>query len=230
MKASDIMTTQVVTVTPDTTVRGLAELLASRGISAAPVVDAKGELVGIVSEGDLVRRSELQTQRTRSWWLALFTSGAAQAQDFIKANASKVADIMTHEVVTVSPDAPLAEIARLLEKNAIKRVPVVSNGKLAGIVSRANLVQALASLETKPIPQVSPTDAEIRTRVLQRLKNEPWANTSLLNILVSDGVVDLWGIVQTLTEKEAVRIAAETTAGVRSVNDHLALRPVEAGT
>lgn len=230
MKASDIMTTQVVTVTPDTTVRGLAELLASRGISAAPVVDAKGELVGIVSEGDLVRRSELQTQRTRSWWLAMFTSGPAQAQDFIKANASKVADIMTHEVVTVSPDAPLAEIARLLEKNAIKRVPVVSNGKLAGIVSRANLVRALASLETKPIPQVSPTDAEIRTRVLQRLKNEPWANTSLLNIIVSDGVVDLWGIVQTLPEKEAVRIAAETTAGVRSVNDHLALRPIEAGT
>lgn len=150
MNARDIMTAHVITVTPDTTVRELAELLAARGISAVPVVGPKGELVGIVSEGDLVRRSELHTARTRSWWLDMFASEQSLAQDFIKTHAVMVADIMTRDVITVSPDASLSEVARLLEKHTIKRVPVVSNRQLVGIISRANLVQALASLEAKP--------------------------------------------------------------------------------
>lgn len=230
MYARDIMTPHVVTVTPNTTVKELAETLAARGISAVPVVGPKGELVGIVSEGDLVRRSELHTARTRSWWLNLFTSEYASAQDFIKTHAVRVADIMTRDVITVGPDAPLSEVARLLEKHTIKRVPVVSNRQLVGIISRANLVQALASLEAKPHLQLSPTDTEIRSRIVRQLENEPWAHTSLLNVLVSDGVVDLWGIVQTSVEKNAVRVAAEATQGVRAVNDHLVLRPIESGT
>jgi CBS domain-containing protein len=230
MNARDIMTAHVVTVTPTTTVRELAGLLATRRISAVPVVGSKGELVGVVSEGDLVRRRELQTARTRSWWLDLFVSEQGLAQDFIKTHAVKVADIMTRDVITVGPEASLSEVARLLEKHAIKRVPVVSNRQLIGIISRANLVQALASLEAKPHLQLSPSDAEIRSRIVRRLENEPWAHTSLLNVLVNDGIVDLWGIVQTSVEKNAVRIAAEATEGVRAVNDNLVLRPIESMT
>jgi CBS domain-containing protein len=230
MNARDIMTAHVITVMPTTTVRELAELLATRGISAVPVVGSKGELVGVVSEGDLVRRRELQTARTRSWWLDLFASEQGLAQDFIKSHAVKVADIMTRDVITVGPEASLSEVARLLEKHAIKRVPVVNNRQLVGIISRANLVQALASLEAKPHLQLSPTDAEIRNRIVRRLEDEPWARTSLLNVLVNDGIVDLWGIVHTSVEKNAVRVAAEATEGVRAVNDHLVLRPIESGT
>ena len=136
---------------------------------------------------------------------------------------------MTRDVISIGPDEPLSEVARLLEKHSIKRVPVVSNRQLVGIVSRANLVQALASLEGKPHLQLSPTDSEIKERIVRKLENEPWAHTSLLNVLVSDGVVDLWGIVHTMVEKDAVRIAAEATQGVRAVNDHLVLRPMESG-
>lgn len=229
MKARDVMTTHVVTVTPTATVRELAELLATRGISAVPVIGVKGEIVGIVSEGDLVRRGELRTARSRSWWFKLFTSGETLAQEFVKAHARRVSDIMTRDVISIGPDEPLSEVARLLEKHSIKRVPVVSNRQLVGIVSRANLVQALASLEGKPHLQLSPTDSEIKERIVRKLENEPWAHTSLLNVLVSDGVVDLWGIVHTMVEKDAVRIAAEATQGVRAVNDHLVLRPMESG-
>jgi CBS domain-containing protein len=230
MKARDIMTTHVVTIGANATVRELADLLVKRGISAVPVVGARGELVGIVSEGDLIRRTELGTARTRSWWLRLLSGEHPQAVDFIKANTHKVSDVMVREVITAEPDAPLSEIARLIERHKVKRVPIVHNGQLVGIVSRANLVQALASLERKPHLEIAPTDSGIRERIMHRLNAEPWAHTSLLNVVVNDGVVDLWGVVQTAIEKEAVRVAAESTPGVRTVNNNLMLRPLESGT
>jgi CBS domain-containing protein len=224
------MTTHVVTIDVNASVRELADLLVKRGISAVPVVGSKGEIVGIVSEGDLMRRAEIGTAKSRPWWLQALTGEYALAADFIKANAQKVGDVMTRDVITASPDAPLSAIARLLERHAIKRVPIVHNKQLVGIVSRANLVQSFASLQKKPHFELSPTDSAIRDRIMNRLENEPWAHTSLLNVLVNDGVVDLWGIVHTAIEKDAVRVAAESTAGVRAVNDNLILRPIEFAT
>ena len=227
MDARDVMTAHVVTISANATVRELADLLVKRGISGVPVVGPKGELVGIVSEGDLVRRSELGTAKSRPWWLRLLTGEHALAVDFIKANAHKVGDVMTREVVTAAPETPLGEVARLLERHAIKRIPIVHNKQLVGIVSRANLVQSFASLQKKPHLDLSPSDSAIRDRIMGRLEREPWAHTSLLNVLVADGVVDLWGIVHTAIEKDAIRVAAESTAGVRAVNDNLILRPLE---
>jgi CBS domain-containing protein len=230
MQARDIMTTQVVSIGANTTIRELSDLLVKRGISAVPVVGPKGELVGIVSEGDLMRRVELGTARSRSWWLRLLAGEYALATDFIKANARKVSDVMVRDVITAEPTASLGEIARLLERHAIKRIPIVHNKQLVGIVSRANLVQALASLEAKPHLELSPTDAAIRDRIMRRLESEPWAHTSLLNVLVNDGIVDLWGIVHTAIEKDAVRVTAESTPGVTAVNDNLVLRPIDLGS
>jgi len=219
------MTTDVVSVGPNARVDEVGRILLERRISAVPVVTERGELVGIVSEGDLIRRSEAGTQHRRSWWLKLLMGQEGLAIDYIKANAVKVSDIMTRRVVTATPDMPLDQIAALLEKNRIKRVPVVRDGKVVGIVSRANLVQALASLRKKVATAQGPADSAVRDNVMARLKAEPWTHPLLLNVTVHDGVVDLWGVVNSETEKKAVRIAAEATPGVREVTDNLIVRP-----
>lgn len=227
MQASEIMTTNVVTVQPGQSVREVADILVKKGISAVPVVDERGELVGIISEGDLLHRSETDTLYPRSWWLRLLTNEEVLASRFVKANARKVEDIMTRDVITVGPDTPLANIATLLEKKRIKRVPVVKDGKVVGIVSRANLVQALAAAREEVRPEVKAEDASIREALLARLKQEPWSHTSLLNVVVENGVVNLWGIVRSAAEQKAVRVAAENTPGVRQVNDYLSIRQME---
>ena len=219
MKASDIMVSPVITVRPSTSIKDLAKLLFENRISAAPVVDDLGKLVGIVSEGDLIHRSETGTERRRSWWLLLVTDDQALAGDYIKTHGIKVADIMTHNVLTAAPDTPLHEIAMIMEKKAIKRVPIVKDGQLVGVVSRANLVQAIASSGTKL--EISLSDKEIRDRLMAHLRTQSWAHTGLMNVSVNDGVVDLWGLSESETERKAIRVAAETTPGVRSVNDHM---------
>src|SRR5437016_10449224 len=143
MRAADVMTTDVVAVGPDARVVEVAETLLASRISAVPVIGEGGELVGIVSEGDLMRRSETGTERRRAWWLEALVGRTTLANDYVQANAQKVADIMTRNVVTATPDTPLGEIAALLERHHIKRVPIVRDGKILGIVSRANLIQAL---------------------------------------------------------------------------------------
>lgn len=226
MKASDVMVGKVITVEPDTTVHNVAKLLVKNGISAVPVVDSGGKIVGIISEGDLIRRSESATERRRSWWLESFTSESALAAEFVKANARKVADVMTRRVITAAPDTPLREIANLLEKHRIKRVPIVQNGKLVGIVSRANLVQALASLKAEPGAGATTDDETVRRTVVNRLSAQSWAHPSQINVIVQSGTVDLWGFVDSEDERKAVRVLAEGTPGVRAVNDHLNARPV----
>jgi CBS-domain-containing membrane protein len=220
MKARDVMVSPVITVKASSQVRDVAQILLKHHISALPVVDDAGKVVGIVSEGDLMRRSELGTERQRSWWLAaLFSNEQMLAAEYVKAHARKVADIMTKTVVTASPDTSLNEIATLLEKHAIKRVPIVHNGQLVGIVSRANLIQALAADRREldiPIP-----DGKLRDKLLAHLKAQPWVHTSLLNVTVNDGVVDLWGVTQSDVEKQALRVAAETMPGVRAVKDNV---------
>ena len=232
MRAGDVMTPTVITVEPDMTVKALAELLSERGISGAPVVDSTGSMIGIVSEGDLLHRTELGTEgrgdRQRSWWLDDFASDLAR--DYVKSHGSTVKDIMTRDVATVTEDASLGEVATLLETERIKRVPVMRDGKVVGIVSRANLLQALAC-QGKQLEAATPADdTKIREHVISQLKAEPWTRPSLINVIVQDGAVELWGIVDSVSEKKAVRVAAEVTPGVRAVNDNLIIRPAESGS
>jgi CBS domain-containing protein len=219
------MVSPVVTVKPSSSVQEAAKILLARRISALPVVDNDGKLVGIVSEGDLIHRVEAETERPRSWWLQI-VSGNGILATYAKAHARKVDDVMTREVVTAAPDMPLSEIALLLEEHGIKRVPIVETGQIVGIVSRANLIQAVASPRTHI--EVPLSDAKIRDNLLTHLRSQPWAHTGLLNVSVTDGVVDLWGMSYSDAERKAIRIAAENTAGVRAVNDHLTGRAVPA--
>ncbi len=228
MKARDVMVSPVITVKPNSSVKEVAQVLLKNHISALPVVDDAGKLVGLVSESDLMRRADLGTERHRPWWLAaLFAEEDALAAEYVKAHSHKVADVMTKRVVTAAPDTPLGEIASMLEKHSIKRVPIVENGALVGIVSRANLIQALAAdrkgLEL-PIP-----DSKLRDRILSHLNAQPWAHTSLLNVTVNEGIVDIWGITRSDAEKEALRVAAESMPGVRAVNDNVIMQNWHAG-
>jgi CBS domain-containing protein len=229
MNAVDVMVTKVITVGPDACVQDVAHILLTNRISAVPVIDANGKLLGIVSEGDLMRRAEAGTVRRRPWWLAALIGREAFAAEYVKEHSRKVTDVMTRSVITAKPNTPLRDIANLLEKNGIKRVPIVEDGKVVGIVSRANLLQALASLR-KQIDGPAPSDSDIRNGVIARLEAEPWSHPSLVNVIVQDGAVELWGIVDSPAEKKAVRVAAEVTSGVRAVNDNLIVRPAEWGT
>jgi CBS domain-containing protein len=225
------MTPNVTTVDPDTSVQGLATLLSERGISGAPVVDSAGHMVGIVSEGDLLHRTEIGTERRsehrRSWWLDHFA--ADLARDYVKSHGRTVKDIMTRDVVTVTEETDLADIASLLETKRIKRVPVMRDGKIVGIVSRANLVRALGA---RVGPAASGNgaggdDRAIRARLLAELGQQEWAKIWPQDILVSDRVVHLWFSSDEPEEKrQAVRVAAENVPGVRDVEEHVVPAPL----
>jgi len=229
MKARDVMTTHVITISPNATIHDVAELLLQHRISALPVLNQDGALVGIVSEGDLLRRSEVGTDRRRSWWLRMLIGQETLAAEYVKAHATNVADVMTKKVIAADPMTPLSEIATLLERHSIKRVPIVKDGRLVGIVTRANLVQAYAVAHKKGTIKITQSDTMIRDKLMERLRGEPWARTWLLNVIVQDGVVDLWGMVGSDAERNALRVAAETMPAVRAVNDHLVQQPLESG-
>jgi CBS domain-containing protein len=220
MKAADVMATNVITVRLDTPVATIAEVLLANRISAAPVVNDKDVLVGIVSEGDLIHRVEAGTERHRSWWLELLTGKETLAHEFVMSHARKAADVMTRPVISVQPDTPLGDIASLLEKHRIKRVPVASNGKIVGIVSRANLIQALVNLN-RAKTEASVDDLTLHGNILEQLRSKPWVDPSTISILVNNGSVELWGIVVSETEKNAIRVAVEVMPGVRQVANKL---------
>lgn len=224
MKARDVMVSPVITMGENDTVRDAAGLLVAKRISAVPIVDAAGKLVGIVTEGDLMRRAEAGTEHPYSWWLSFFLGDRAVAADYVKSHATKVKDVMTREVKTAGPDTPLYEIADLFEENHIKRVPIVGkDGDLVGIVSRANILQAVAS--ARPALEIELPDKAIRDKLLEGLKQQPWAHPHRLNVTVKDGVVDLWGFVESDKERQAIRVMAEAIPGVTAVNDRLVREP-----
>ncbi len=222
VKAKDVMTRKVVTAAPDTEVREIARLLTERRISAVPVVDGEGRVLGIVSEGDLVRRPELGTERHPSWWLRLFLAPEDRARDFVRSHGLRARDVMTRNPVTVEEDTPLEEIAEILETRHIKRVPVVRDGKLVGIVSRADLLRALVARRSAPVPEAD--DAALRERIEQALE-EAGVRHELVSVLVTGGIAHLWGIVDTPEEREAARVAAETVPGIRGVEVRLGILP-----
>ncbi|MGA9918746.1 CBS domain-containing protein [Paraburkholderia sp.] len=228
MRASDVMTSNVISVTPDMTVREVARIFVDNGISGAPVVDPDGHVAGMISEGDLLRRSEIGTEeRTRTSWLDLW-SASHEARDYIKTHAVKVRDVMASGVVSVRPETPLGEVAGILETRRIKRVPVMKAGRLVGIVSRANLVQALASVPDEPSTDVTLSDAEIRAMLMGELAGRKWSFAGR-NIVVTDGVVHLWGIFHSIEAVDAVRVAAQNIPGVKRVEDHTEPYPVMPG-
>jgi CBS domain-containing protein len=224
MNASDIMTKTVITGRPDTTVEQVAELMTQNRISALPVLDKKGGIVGIVSEGDLMRRVEGAKNNSRSWWLSLFSGSETGAKGFVQERGLHIKDIMTTQVTTVAPDTPVGEIARLLGKKHIKRVPVVKDGKLVGVVSRANLLQALAA---QPIVHVGSNadEDEKRDIVLGALAQVPGLNPVHLSVVVADNRVDVWGIVDSNDEEAAAKVALEAIEGLGEVSVHLGRIP-----
>jgi CBS domain-containing protein len=232
MRAMDVMTTDVITVDPDMTVQDLATLLAERGISGAPVVDSSGRLVGIISEGDLLHRTEIGTARRhrvrrRSWWLDHFASDVERAREYVKSHGRTVRDAMTPDVVTVTEDTELADVAELLEAKRIKRVPVMRDGKVVGIISRANIVRAVGATKEAPRRESEGDDRTIRARLLAELGREEWAQVWPEDIIVQDGIVHLWiSENEAPAKREALRVAAETIPGVRGVTEHLVPVPV----
>lgn len=218
LTAADVMTTEVVSVEPDTPVRDIAELLYTRRISGVPVVE-DGQVIGIVSEGDLIGHVAAIGEPRRSWWLSLFADESLSARDYAKSHGRTARDVMTASVVSVGETATLAEIARLVERHRIKRVPVLRDGKLVGIVTRGNLLQGLATLKAEPPRSVD--DEAIREELIAELKLQPWAHLLADDIVVENGVVHLHGTVRGEDERRALRIAAENVRGVRSIEDHL---------
>jgi len=220
MHAQDIMTAPAITASPQASILDVVTLMLENRISALPIVDEGGAVVGLVSEGDLIRRSEIGARDYSSWWLAAVGGKVRLAEEFVKTHGMSAADIMTEDVVIVTADTPVWQIAETLEKNKIKRVPVVSDGALVGVVSRANLLQALAAQREKLLETPSSDDRNIRDALINTLDSEAWSDLSHLNIVVLDGVVHYWGIVRSDAERQALKVAAEEIAGVHDVVDH----------
>ncbi|MDH3594869.1 MAG: CBS domain-containing protein [Rhodospirillales bacterium] len=226
MRAQDVMSTKVVTVSSDTSISDLANLLLRHRISAVPVVDAEQRILGMVSEGDLLHRAETGTEHRHSWWLSLLATVEDTARDYVKSHGVRASDVMTGDVVTVEEDTSLAEIAQLLEERRIKRVPVTRDGKLVGLVSRADLVRALATRSKgEPVPASPEGDQTIRKALLQTLDSTGLVMTGNVNVIVTEGVVHMWGVVESDDIRNAVRVAAENVPGVRGVESHIGRVP-----
>jgi CBS domain-containing protein len=197
-----------------------ARLMLDNNISGLPVVDGQGRLVGIVSEGDFLRRAETGTERRRPHWLEFLLGPGRLADEYVRAHGRKVEEVMTRDVASVAEDAPLDEIVRLMERRRIKRVPIMRDGKLVGIVTRANLLRALASVAAE-LPPAASSDAELRRLVLAELGKQPWSSQSDINVVVRNGIVQLWGVITDEREREALRVMVENIGGVKGVKDNL---------
>jgi CBS domain-containing protein len=219
MRARDIMTTDVLTVAPGTEIREAAKLMVDHHISGLPVVDAAGHLAGIVTDGDLYRRTELGTERKRRSWLEVFGFDTRQAADYVASHAHTVGDVMTSHVQAVSPETAVQQIADLLERARIRRVPVVVDDRVVGIVSRANLVQALAAAPQEDT-RIRLSDRRVRDLVIGEFKRMPWGPPHEGNVIVTDGVVHLWGYYPSDAELDALRVAVEGVPGVKGFEAH----------
>jgi len=219
MRAHQIMTRSVVTVTPETTILKAANIMLQLQISALPVLDSAGKLVGIVSEGDFIRRSEIGTQRKRGRWLRFLFGPGQAATDFVHEHGRKVSEGMTPEPVTITEDTNLEEIVESMEANGVKRLPVMRGSELVGIVSRANLLQAVASL-AREIPDPTADDDHIRRRIIDVLEKSDWCPVGF-GVVVRDGIVHLSGIISEEQSRQAAIAAAENVAGVKKIHDHV---------
>jgi CBS domain-containing protein len=228
MQAKDIMTRHVVCIDVRESIFDAAELLLGAGVSAVPVVNDKGAIVGIVSEADLIRRAEIGTAAKKSWLSRLMDSEASAAGDFVGTHTRRVSDIMTRDVVTAEEDTSLRELVEIMENRRVKRVPIVREGAVVGVVSRADLLEALLSREPDgPVLQL--TDKALRQAVVEALEKHPWTSKWPTNVFANDGVVHLWGFVEGEEVRKAYRVATENVPGVRRVKNHLRSMPASVG-
>jgi CBS domain-containing protein len=219
MRAHQIMTRSVITVTPETTIVEAANTMLQRHVSGLPVVDTAGKLVGIVSEGDFIHRGEIGTKRKHSRFLTFILGAGRAANDYVHEHGRRVAEIMTTEPLTINEDTDLEEIVRLMETKHVKRLPVTRGDKVVGIVSRANLLQAVASL-AREVPDPTVDDDHIRNRIIDALERNDWCPHGL-SVIVRNGNVHLRGIITEESSRQAAIVCAENIAGVKKVNDHL---------
>jgi CBS-domain-containing membrane protein len=219
MHARQIMTKKVISVTPEHTALEAATLMLRNHVSGLPVVGRAGGVIGMVSESDFLRRAEIGTPRKRNRLLGFIFGHGAEAEDYVRQHGRKIAEIMTPNPITVGENAQLSEIVSLMERNNIKRVPVVKDGKLVGIVARSNLLQAMASL-ARDIPDPTADDDHIRERIISELEKQDWCPIGL-RVVVRDGIVHLSGVIANERYRQAVVVAAENVQGVIKVHDHL---------
>ncbi len=220
MKAADVMARAVVTVNPAARIVDAIRLMIDQRISGLPVVDNEGALVGILTEGDLLRRAETGTEKRRPRWIEFLRGPGLQAQDYVHAHGRRVEEIMTPDVASLGEEAPLEEVVSLMEKKRIRRVPVVTDGRLVGIVSRADLLKALYKMLDQSAP--APTgDAALRAAVIEELRRQNWGGRARVSVVVTDGIVYLEGLIYDYRERNAMRVAAENVSGVKEVRDHI---------
>ena len=218
MQVRDVMTRNVISVAPNQSVLEAAQLMLQNRISGLPVVDAQGKVVGIVTEGDFLRRGEIGTQRQRPKWLEFLAGPGRLAAEYVHASGRKVDEVMTPDPCTVMEDDSLETVVELMERRRIKRLPVLRDGRMVGIVSRANLMHALASLARyAPVP--AGDDSTIRDRILAAFASARWAPN--VNVVVHNGVAELSGIITDERERKGLIVATENVAGVKEVHDHL---------
>jgi len=220
MKAADVMVRDVITVKPNDEVDHAIKLLVDNDISELPVIDDDGKVVGVLSEADLIHREEIDTEKHHPWWVEAMMPASKLAGEFAKSHGHCVDEVMTTGAVTAPEHASLSEIATLLERHRIKRIPIVSEGKLIGIVSRSNLIQALASSRPQ-IDAGAASDRKIRLDLLDRLQHQKWTHFGEINVIVKDGIVHLWGLVGSAAERKALLALAEETPGAVKVVDEM---------
>ncbi|MGA8389851.1 MAG: CBS domain-containing protein [Pseudolabrys sp.] len=213
------MTSTVISVQPNATILQAARQMLQHHISGLPVID-RGEIVGILSEGDFLRRRETNTERRRSRWLEFLMGPGKLAVEYTHSHGSKVAEVMTMEVHTVTEDTTLEDIVELMERRRIKRVPVMRGKKIVGMVTRSNLMHAMVSL-ARAEPKSAKADAAIRETLLAEMQKQSWAPAAMVNVVVRDGVVEFWGVIIDERQREALKVAAENIPGVNAVKDHL---------
>jgi CBS domain-containing protein len=219
MRAHQIMTRQVITVATGAAVLEAANIMLQNHISGLPVVDEAGKLVGIVSQGDFIRRVEIGTQRKRGRWLKFLLGPGREASDFVHEQGRKVAEIMTPDPCTVTEDATLQAIVELMERNNVKRLPVTRGDRLVGIVTRTNLLSAVAGL-ARDVPDPTADDDHIRNHIIASIDKADWAPFGL-GVIVLNGVVHLSGVITNENARQAAVVAAENVSGVKKVHDHL---------
>jgi CBS domain-containing protein len=220
MKAANIMTHNVISVRPETTILQAADLMLQHRISGLPVVDSDGHVVGIVTEGDFLRRVETDTQPQRPRWVQFLLGPGRLAEEYVRSSSRKIEDVMTQPVHTIGEGMPLSDVVELMEHHRIKRLPVLRDHKLVGIVSRANLLHALASL-AREIESTPGDDEAIRERLLAELNQQSWAPLGLIDVIVRNGTVEFWGTLLDERKRRALIVAAENVRGVKGVRDHL---------
>lgn len=220
MDAKEIMTRDVATVSPETSVREAAARMTEKRVSGVPVVAADGRLVGMLTASDLLHRVETGTEKPRSWFANFISNPDQMARQYTKSHGLKVHEVMSRHVISVREDVSLSEVAEVLDTNKLKRVPVVRDGAVVGIISRGDLVRALSQVSVGE-PVEKSDDATLQRKIMEQIRKQPWLDSAFLNITVKDGVVEAWGTVPSGDQHRALQVLIEEFAGVARIEDHL---------